>query len=294
MTAKPDRRVRFLQEMGVGPIWTLREQSGQAPKQSSSDNSDSVPAPLSLTGEESLSAPDAGGAKTIALDVSSDDMAWNDAALRPAAIGEGANTAPSAAEIARMDWEQLQAAVSVCTKCRLCETRKQTVFGAGTRKAKWLFVGEGPGYNEDLQGEPFIGAAGKLLDNMLAAMGLKRGVNAFIANIVKCRAADDDGRDRPPTADESAACLPYLERQIALIQPNVIVALGKTAALTLLGQDPNTPVSKLRGSVHQYVNVPLVVTYHPAYLLRKLDDKSKAWRDLCLAMQAYADASAQS
>ncbi|HJV50137.1 MAG TPA: uracil-DNA glycosylase, partial [Noviherbaspirillum sp.] len=142
--------------------------------------------------------------------------------------------------------------------------------------------------NEDLRGEPFVGPAGKLLDNMLLAMGLRRGENAYIANIVKCRPTDDSGRDRPPAPDEAAACMPYLRRQIELIQPTVIVALGKTAALSLLGLDPDTPVSKLRGSVHRYAERPLIVTYHPAYLLRSLPDKKKAWADLCLAMSTYA------
>jgi DNA polymerase len=162
------------------------------------------------------------------------------------------------------------------------------VFGVGDEQAKWLFVGEGPGRNEDLQGEPFIGQAGKLLDNMLLAMGLRRDDNAYIANIVKCRPTDGTGRDRPPTPQEVAACLPYLERQIALIQPKVIVALGKTAALSLLGLDSETPVSRLRGTVHRYADRPLIVTYHPAYLLRNMADKKKAWADLCLAMSTYA------
>jgi DNA polymerase len=182
----------------------------------------------------------------------------------------------------------LKSAVSGCVKCRLCQGRNQTVFGVGDEKAKWLFVGEGPGRNEDLRGEPFVGPAGKLLDNMLLAMGLRRGENAYIANIVKCRPTDDNGRDRPPAPDEVAACMPYLERQIALIKPAIIVALGKTAALSMLKLDADTPVSKLRGTVHRYGELPLVVTYHPAYLLRNLADKKKTWADLCLAMGAYA------
>jgi uracil-DNA glycosylase family 4 len=188
-----------------------------------------------------------------------------------------------------MDWGKLKDTVAACEQCGLCRGRKKTVFGVGDEKAKWLFIGEGPGRNEDIQGEPFVGPAGKLLDNMLVAMGLKRGDNAYIANIVKCRPTDESGKDRPPSPQEVASCLPYLQRQIALIQPTVLVALGKTAALSLLGLDPATPVSKLRGSVHQYQGLPLVVTYHPAYLLRQLGDKSKAWADLCLAMTTYAE-----
>ena len=191
--------------------------------------------------------------------------------------------------IATMDWGKLKETVADCQQCGLCKGRKKTVFGVGDEKAKWLFIGEGPGRNEDMQGEPFVGPAGKLLDNMLVAMGLKRGENAYIANIVKCRPTDENGKDRPPSPQEVASCIPYLQRQIDLIQPTVLVALGKTAALSLLGLDPATPVSKLRGTVHRYRDLPLVVTYHPAYLLRQLGDKSKAWADLCLAMTTYAD-----
>lgn len=200
---------------------------------------------------------------------------------------------PMVAKIAAMEWPQIKELVADCRRCGLCNGRKNSVFGVGDEKAKWLFIGEGPGRNEDMQGEPFVGPAGKLLDNMLVAMGLKRGDNAYIANIVKCRPTDGTGRDRPPSPQEVAACLPYLQRQIALIQPTVLVALGKTAAISLLGLDPTTPVSKLRGTVHRYQDLPLVVTYHPAYLLRTLGDKSKAWADLCLAMTTYQRQSAQ-
>jgi len=207
--------------------------------------------------------------------------AADDLAALPAASDE-------AAAIAAMDWEQLQQAVAVCRRCGLCEGRNHSVLGIGDRQAKWLFVGEGPGRNEDLCGEPFVGPAGKLLDNMLAAMGLRRGDNAYIANVVKCRPTDGNGRDRPPSAAEIATCMPYLQRQIALIKPAIIVALGKTAALSLLQLDPATPVASLRGKVHRHAGLPLIVTYHPAYLLRNLADKKKAWADLCLALDTYA------
>ncbi len=194
------------------------------------------------------------------------------------------------APVDAMGWNELKAEVAACMKCGLCHKRTNTVFGVGDEKAKWLFIGEGPGRNEDARGEPFVGPAGKLLDNMLLALGLRRGDNAYIANIVKCRPTDASGKDRPPTAEEAAACMPYLLRQIALIQPTVIVALGKTAALSLLELDPSTPVSALRGKLHRYADRPLVVTYHPAYLLRTPTDKRKAWADLCLAQQTYARA----
>lgn len=187
------------------------------------------------------------------------------------------------ADIAAMDFDQLEAAIKNCTRCRLCEGRTHAVPGNGNHKATWLFIGEAPGYNEDLRGQPFIGPAGKLLDNMMHALKLEREVHSYVANIVKCRPVGADGRDRPPAADEIAACMPYLERQIALLKPEIIVALGKTAALSLLGRDSATALSELRGQSYHYAGVPMVVTYHPAYLLRKPVDKAKAWRDLCMA-----------
>ena len=182
-----------------------------------------------------------------------------------------------------MDWDALEASIRSCTRCRLCEGRKLAVPGVGDRNARWLFVGEGPGRTEDQQGEPFVGPAGKLLDNMLRALGLARGEATYIANVVKCRPVGADGRDRPPSADESAACRPYLERQIALIQPRIIVALGKVSALALLGLPEDSSLSSVRGKPASYAGRPLVPTFHPAYLLRKPADKALAWRDLCTA-----------
>ncbi|PWB53123.1 MAG: hypothetical protein C3F18_07760 [Nitrosomonadales bacterium] len=181
--------------------------------------------------------------------------------------------------ILRMDWAGLKAAVSGCTACQLHETRTQTVFGVGDEQAGWLLVGEGPGAEEDKLGEPFVGQAGKLLDNMLAAISLQRGRNVYIANTVKCRPPGN----RNPEADEVAACEPYLTRQIALIRPKLILALGKVAAQRLLETDAS--IASLRGRLHQAQGIPLIVTYHPAYLLRNLPDKAKAWEDLCFAVR---------
>ncbi|MDD5056242.1 MAG: uracil-DNA glycosylase [Sideroxydans sp.] len=176
-------------------------------------------------------------------------------------------------------WLELKQKVRDCTACQLRAGCTQTVFGVGDEKAEWLFVGEGPGADEDARGEPFVGQAGKLLDNMLAAIKLKRGANVYIANIVKCRPPDN----RNPEADEIAACLPYLQQQIALIKPKLIVALGKVAATSLLGRDAT--LGSLRGTVHDFHGTPLIVTYHPAYLLRSPAEKAKAWQDLCFAVQ---------
>ncbi|KAF0169409.1 MAG: DNA polymerase bacteriophage-type [bacterium] len=173
-------------------------------------------------------------------------------------------------------------AVRACTRCPLSASRTQGVPGVGDRAAEWLFIGEAPGGDEDRQGEPFVGQSGKLLDAMLAGIGLQRERNVYIANIVKSRPPGN----RDPNPDEVAACLPYLERQIDLIQPRLIVVLGRIAAQTLLVTD--TPIGKLRGHVHQYRGVPMVVTYHPAYLLRSPADKAKSWEDLLLARRTLA------
>ena len=181
--------------------------------------------------------------------------------------------------IAELDWPELKMKVRECTSCKLRAGCTQTVLGVGDEKADWLFVGEGPGADEDAQGEPFVGQTGKLLDNMLMAIKLKRGTNVYIGNIVKCRPPGN----RTPEADEIAACLPFLQRQIALSQPKIIVALGETAATALLGNEAT--LASLRGRLHDYHGIPLVITSHPAYLLRAPEDKAKTWQDLCLAVK---------
>ncbi len=183
--------------------------------------------------------------------------------------------------IAALDWDALARRVSDCTACRLCEKRTQTVFGVGDRAAEWMLIGEAPGENEDKQGEPFVGQAGKLLDNMLQALSLKRGSNVYIANVLKCRPPGN----RNPEPDEVARCEPYLQRQVALVRPKLIVAMGRFAVQSLLKTTGS--IASLRGRVHTYEGVPVVVTYHPAYLLRSLPDKAKAWTDLCLAQATY-------
>ena len=202
------------------------------------------------------------------------------------------------ADIRHMDWAPLKAKVAGCTDCKLRAGCTQTVFGVGDEKAEWMLVGEAPGSEEDRLGEPFVGQAGKLLDNMLAAIKLKREKNVYIGNVVKCRPPGN----RAPHADEIASCLPYLQRQIELLQPKLIVALGKTAADALLMKPlatrlgvPTTPakslvmgrddtIASLRGRLHDYRGIPLVATYHPAHLLRTPLDKAKVWEDLCMAV----------
>jgi DNA polymerase len=179
--------------------------------------------------------------------------------------------------IMQMDWQALQEDVPNCVACNLASTRTQTVFGVGDPAADWLLVGEAPGAEEDRLGEPFVGPAGKLLDNMLAAIQLKRGQNVYIANVLKCRPPEN----RDPQGEEVTQCNPFLKRQVELIKPRLIIALGKFAAQSLLGSSDS--IAAMRGKQHDYHGVPVIVTYHPAYLLRNLPDKAKAWEDLCFA-----------
>lgn len=224
---------------------------------------------------------------------------------------------PTESRWSNLNWHELKLQVSGCTACKLRAGCTQTVFGVGDEEADWLFVGEGPGADEDAKGEPFVGQGGKLLDSMLAAIKLKRGKNVYIANIVKCRPPNN----RTPAEDEIAQCLPYLQRQIELLQPKLIVALGKVASNALLGREAT--LASLRGTQHAYhvaiatgldginggesshlssiphqttsshrvkTTIPLIVTYHPAYLLRSPTEKAKAWQDLCFAVQLMATA----
>jgi uracil-DNA glycosylase family 4 len=180
-------------------------------------------------------------------------------------------------------WEALREEVRACTRCPLHATRTQGVLGVGPRRADWLVIGEAPGVEEDRRGEPFVGAAGQLLDKMLQAIGLDRKHNVYIANVLKSRPPNN----RDPRPEEVAACLPYLARQIALLRPKIMLAVGRIAAQNLLATD--APLGRLRGQLHRFgeLNTPLVVTYHPAYLLRTPADKRKAWEDLKFARDVY-------
>jgi len=183
-------------------------------------------------------------------------------------------------DVALLDWEQLQQRVTACTACDLHQTRTQTVFGVGNPDADWMVIGEAPGQQEDRRGEPFVGRAGQLLDQMLLAVGLDRQ-SVFIANVLKCRPPNN----RDPARNEAAACRRYLERQIELINPRIVLAVGRIAAQLLLASDE--PLGRLRGRQHflKEGTLPLVVTYHPAYLLRSPSQKGKAWQDLCIAQR---------
>jgi uracil-DNA glycosylase family 4 len=209
----------------------------------------------------------------------------------PAAVAPPGALAPAAAVPARpaasadAAWAQLRQEVRECTRCPLHLTRTQGVFGVGPQRCDWLVIGEAPGAEEDRRGEPFVGAAGQLLDAMLKAIGLDRASNVYIANVLKSRPPGN----RDPKPEEVAACLPFLERQIILLQPKILLAVGRIAAQNLLATD--TPLGRLRGQLHRFGATPLVVTYHPAYLLRTPSDKRKAWEDLKFARSVYQELS---
>jgi DNA polymerase len=243
--------------MGIDPIWRLKTAQTSAGE------------PLGLVGS--------------ALDSGPEPLAPPPATAGPVA----APMALSFEDIAALEWAALPGAVASCRSCGLCEHRRQTVFGVGDPAPDWLFIGEGPGADEDQQGEPFVGPAGQLLDAMLAALALDRSRGVFIANAVKCRPPGN----RTPSAEEMAACRPFLTRQIELLKPRLIVLLGKAAAHSILGEDGT--LASMRGKVFAFSGVPVVVSYHPAYLLRSPADKAKSWEDLCLAKQTLAGLSAR-
>lgn len=312
-----------LETLGLGTLWVRRGASnGQSPavdelaapepavvpqaphgadggagaKTAVAGDRPSAPVRAHVQEQPAMSKAAQGGQASAASPI--DEPAWDDFEPAPPAMPRladsvdpvdsvAAGEARKADGVATLDWDALEARVSACERCRLCEKRTNTVFGVGDRAADWMLIGEAPGENEDKLGEPFVGQAGKLLDSMLRALSLARGENVYIANVVKCRPPGN----RNPEPDEVARCEPYLQRQVALLKPKLIVALGRVAAQNLLKTDAS--ISSLRGRVHRYEEVPVIVTYHPAYLLRSLPDKAKAWVDLCLAHDTYRQALAE-
>ncbi|HEV3104077.1 MAG TPA: uracil-DNA glycosylase [Trinickia sp.] len=296
-----------LEALGLSPLWVRRGQTRGAPLEvgeavEDGDGArvvhvvDSAPhaiePPLAVAAKRAEVAGAPGRAAPPQAHVAFDAERPADARARGASSegqsepygGHTRAAVDEASGLAELDWDALEARVAACERCRLCEKRTNTVFGVGDRNADWMLIGEAPGENEDKQGEPFVGQAGKLLDGMLHALSLARGENVYIANVVKCRPPGN----RNPEPDEVARCEPYLQRQVALAKPKLIVALGRVAAQNLLKTDAS--ISSLRGRVHQYEGVPVIVTYHPAYLLRSLPEKAKAWADLCFADDTYRQA----
>lgn len=266
----------WLDALGLAPVFVRRELVA-VPQRPEAAPDQPGPAGVEHLGQARLAAarPASGDAPATG----------SDPAHRECATTAGCAERP--ALIARMDWDELAATTQACRACRLGSGRQQAVFGTGSARARWLIVGEAPGAEEDRLGEPFVGAAGKLLDAMLGAIGLDRKADdaraVYIANVLKCRPPGN----RNPAPDEVAQCAPLLQRQIALLQPRIIVALGRFAAQSLVGS--NAPISQLRGQVLRHDGIPVVVSYHPAYLLRNPADKARVWRDLCLARKVAAE-----
>lgn len=303
------RRGAVLREMGLAPLWRLRSVNGAGCDDETPDLAEveSAAPSFSTEGASAPLAPRPGGRDASGVSAGripavspsatpgavtgppsgaeriSRFIAGTPLALREATSDSGDGSPARAERISRLDWEALEADIRGCTACRLCERRKQAVPGVGDRQADWMLVGEGPGAEEDQRGEPFVGAAGKLLDAMLAAIGLARGDNVYIANAVKCRPP----HNRTPESDEISTCSPYLARQIELVRPRLLVALGRPAALALL--DVEVSIGASRGKIFHRGETPVVVTYHPAYLLRNQADKAKVWEDLCFARRVMRD-----
>ncbi len=269
----------YLMEMELLPHFEMRRQVGGAELASTAPSSS--PAQLAPPLVQHAEAPARPAIKKPAVAIASKTAATAVGTSAPAASPIPLNPA-RAARIGGLSWAEMSRDAMECQACSLCQQRQQAVVGVGAAAGPWLFIGEGPGAEEDQSGEPFVGQAGKLLDAMLTAAGLQRGRDVYITNVVKCRPPGN----RTPTLDEAAACAPYLDRQIDLIQPKIIVALGKTAMARLTGTDAT--MASLRGQLHHYRGIPVVATYHPSYLLRSLPEKLKAWEDLLFAKGEFA------
>jgi DNA polymerase len=284
MTWSPEQRA-MLREMGVVGFWP--EAPASAPVVDTAPAAAIAPEVPPPTVEVSAPAPAPAAPTPPAPSPGLRPLAASLPTRPAAAPASAAVLGQRPSGIDTMDWPALRTAVAGCEACGLCQSRTQSVFGVGHPSARWMVVGEAPGEQEDKQGEPFVGRAGQLLDRMLAAVGLTRDEaeaerQVFIANVLKCRPP----ANRNPLPEEVAQCEPYLLRQVELVRPRMILAMGRFAVQSLLKS--SDPIGKLRGRVHSYHGVPLVVTYHPAYLLRSPTDKALAWDDLCLAREVLA------
>ncbi len=267
------RREQLIEAMGLGPVWKLRH-TGEAEAIPADVVEDAAPslAPVRANPEARVPERTAAPVRTTPAR----------APAAPPPVVAPTLDPEREQRILQMDWTQLREAVASCKACTLCSTRRQTVFGVGDQQAEWMLVGEAPSAEEDARGEPFVGQAGQLLDNMLAALEMERGKNVYLANVLKCRPPGN----RNPEPGELARCSPHLMRQVALVQPKLILAMGRFAAQALLETDAS--IASLRGKVHRYQGVPVIVTYHPDYLLRNLPDKAKSWQDLVFARRTLA------
>ena len=294
-----DRDEAFLAEMGVAPLWRLRRQPAEeSPGEPAQDAGQDA-------GQEAAVAQAPAAAPAVAPPASpgfvpppARDPAWGEiprtSAPAPApwtppapAPVEEAEPADSLEAIAQMDWDELHAAIARCERCGSCAGRKP-VLGAGSRQAQWLVAAGAATSADEKAGQPLAGDPGKLFDNMLAAVGLSREQDVYVTQLVKCRPASANGGDRAPTADEAAACRPFLERELALSGAGTVLTLGQIAANGLLGKPLSEPLAGSRGSVHAWREAALVATLHPGELLRRGLDKALAWADLCRARDAHA------
>lgn len=288
-------REAILREMGLAPLWRLRKREATERATETAETRVAVAGPeaVAVSASASVSPSSAGVERGPDLvpasraDRPARAASASPESVRPDRPVHGPDDPRRRARIETLDWDALEQDMRNCTACGLCAQRKQVVPGVGDRNGDWMLVGEGPGAEEDRRGEPFVGQAGRLLDAMLRAIGLERSRDVYIANAVKCRPP----MNRTPESAEIAACRPYLERQIALVRPRILIALGRPAAQALLQTELR--INAARGHAFTFDSIPVVVTYHPAYLLRNPSDKAKAWEDLCFARELIARESGQ-
>lgn len=297
MSGIDSRSAAFLHEMGIAPLWTLRGTAPQDAQEAAVPAAAAAPAPVSVPVPAPLAPPPmprqapppAAEAAPAAPVADPWSAAWPTARNAAAPASESAwgeePAAPPATdeEIARMDWAELRSAIASCTRCGLCKGGRKPVYGNGAEQAAWFVAAGASTASDEKERQPLSGDAGKLLANMLAAVDLSRESNAYVTNLIKCRPTSANGGDRAPSADEAAACRPYLERELALTGAPMVLTLGQIAANALQGKPLQEALAGSRGKVHGVMGVKLVATLHPGELLRRGADKALAWADLCLA-----------
>lgn len=282
------RDALFLAEMGIGPLWQLRDVPPMAPEDEqvavvAHEAAPDEPVAAPSVQQEPIPAPDPVPAPRQHTPLSAPPYRNPPPVEEEAAWDDGADPAPAAPDIATMDWTALRQAIAACDRCGGCGDGRKTVYGSGPRQARWLVAAGTPSALDESAGQPLTGDPGKLLDNMLHAVGLSRERDVYVTPLVKCRPLNARGGDRAPTADEVAACRPFLEREVALTGAAAVLTVGQVAANGLLGRPLQEPLAGLRGAVHTLNDVPLVATLHPGELLRRGADKALAWADLCRA-----------
>jgi DNA polymerase len=285
MNGVSGRDIAFLAEMGIGPLWQLRAPVAAEPQAPHAAEDEA--AVEAQAGPAAVQAPSVAASlppPPAPMRVAPPVAAWAPAPVAPKleAIDE------AAIAIASMDWAELRAAITDCTRCSACREGSKKVLGAGAREAAWFVAAGAASAADEAAGEPLAGEAGKLLDNMLLAVEHSRETDVYVTNLIKCRPAGPNGADRAPTAEQAAACRPYLERELALTGAATMLSLGQIAANALLGKPLQAPLAGARGSVHEVNGVPLVATLHPGELLLRGADKALAWADLCRAKAAHA------